>query len=455
MTLKKKQAVVVAGALVLGLTATAVPEAAVITRANIGAAKAAVYGPAGVAAVNAGVEIRLAPATLSPTAGLPGVKNVSLDAVRAAAPGEALVPRIEKAGAVPVYYGRYVGLSLAVAQGAPFEKSVVSFSYESDRLIVDEVLSNGKRIKVSYSKDWLSNRAGSSKLPEECLALKQALGSTLAKVIICFGEGGVSGSKLKTQASMTLGEGMPLPLAVFLRQEQATPENLSALYHLIRAEAGNPPVRTFQQRNRMRGDLPYLDITEAQKVLSGGGSALGKKAVLEKAGHSLWTGTSREIQERMGLIRIGLSDSDPYVKTAALEAFLIGGRLNPGVEMVLDVLKDAEKLPDMVVNAAVEAASVLLYESSDYNKDAKLLRQKFGSEDFDVILRRSNGIVEPEILDSLDNILRERTPERRWTLQHQQSLRRGLARIAKNAGGTFPSRAVEKAKAALKDYPMP
>lgn len=337
----------------------------------------------------------------------------------------------------------YIGFNpLAASRGASLEESRVQFSLDGNGITLLQPVAVGGAVynfSVHYSPEWAFHLKGWG--VDECLALRQHRTSNLAQLIFCFTP---RFSFAKHDVTMILGEGMPVPLGVFVRQGKG----LGTLAGLYTKEYRPAPKQAVEQ-----SWLVPIDV-KAGKIIMTVGDREAKIKFLRDAEVNMWTGSTSEIQKRLEFAGVGLADPDPSVQIAALSMFELSGRVTGGVALVADVLKRHQSLRHDVLEKALSAAACLLYETYYFNKERFELAAQFGTTDIAAIHKSSGGRLTPEQAKLVEEVARPITPERTWTREHQELLLGVIARVLAESP-SLSDYARKEGERALRDYALP
>jgi len=339
-------------------------------------------------------------------------------------------------------HGTYVGFSpIAASRGASFEESGLEFTIDEGGItMLERVAHNGKPydFNVLYSPEWVFHLEGCGM--DNALALRQHATLTLASSIFCFA---TRFSPNSHDVIMLLGEGMLAALGVFVRKERGL-KRLEKIYRRVPKEREVVPHTPDQW-------LSPINMENARDMMASG-TLKGKLHIIEMAASNLWTGTDKEIEERIELVASGLKDPLMAVQIASLKTFQLGGRVVAGIDLVVDVLKKHRELAGQTIEEALDSAACLLYETFRLNKERSNLERDFGSSDIAVIHNVSCGRVTPPQAKALGAVAREVPAQRRWTQEHQAKLLDAVALVMKS--DSVIGRAREIGERALTDYPL-
>ncbi|MCB0363139.1 MAG: hypothetical protein KDD35_10470 [Bdellovibrionales bacterium] len=366
-------------------------------------------------------------------------------------------------GGVPLeHHGSYIGISpLMVSGGASHKESLISFRVEPSGLFWATHI-GGKDFEIFYPNSWLLN-AGESQLlrdwapkdSQSVWAIRQNEDSELAQIVIGFSTAEIGSTRI--QATALVGEGTPVPLGFFIREEGSKtadkPNQSLALFEELRTDGQG---ETEGIGAEQASSLAELDSDAASIMVSKDVSE--KLVVIKKAGLNLWTGTGTdtEIDERIKLIELGLNHSSPVVQGEALGALAFGGRVTDGVAIIANfldnVLQSKRMIQSEVVDNAVYLALVLLYESHRHLAKAAKIVSRFGSTDVEQIHRNTGGIVNAADADAFNFLGEYRSPKREWTIEHFRELRRVLELVSNSKEEAFSESAKSIALGGLSDF---
>ncbi len=354
------------------------------------------------------------------------------------------LPKLAVAAAITnkKLYGTYVGLSpILVSQGSSYEEAYVRFSLSNNGIVLWQTLTvdgTPLNFQVNFTSEWITVPIKGWGV-DDGIAVRQHVDSKLAQLIFLF----PPQIKGDFDAVMILGEGMPAVLGTFIRKERG-----DAMLRKYYTETYKPRVAEEQIRW-----LKPVDMVQAEEVMRSG-EVYQKVQVLKDVEHNLWTGTEQEIAERLSLIERGINDPSSRVQHQALNAFVLGGRVTGGVELVVLALKRYKMLEPAVLEEAMDAAACLLYETYYYNKDVEEVRSSFGTTDVRAVRVKTGGKVTPEEFESLKHIV-DTPASRRWTMEQQKDLRDGISAVVADASVSVSTVARQRGLSALADYPFP
>lgn len=349
-------------------------------------------------------------------------------------------------------HGTYVGISpISADRGKSFEESKVEFSLNENGFVVFspvEYENKFLKFRIRYTPSWVFHLTGWG--VNGCLAVRQGENAKLAEAIFCFPS--PTGKRVfyngvSVDSVMILGEGMPAILGVFINSA----ENSSAVSDVQKIyKVFSRPKDSQEQKTRWLKDI---DLNEAKKIMRSS-DTLRKIQILEKATMNLWTGTEKEIYDRIELVEIGLQDIDQAVQMKALETFDFGGRVRVGANIVANFLRQYRNLRPEVVTKAVEAAVYLLYEAYNYNHDIAFLKKELGTANFEEIEKKTDGLLSPPQHKIIRN-LAHRQPQMRWTISDQVILRIAIDEVVMSDGQHVSKEAILNGLKALQEYPLP
>lgn len=368
----------------------------------------------------------------------------------------------------PRIHGDYHGISMSAVYGSSLEECRARFSIDERGIRFYQTVKNFPDLPfmVEYPPAWIFHM---KKLEiRHCLSVRQHAKSRLAQCFIDFTEMTLCAlsdtnsignapfrdgkipqeSNLHVAAVLFLGEGMMIPLGMYLH-ERSTPDienGLARLYTTIRATSDE------QHRDRQFSYVIPMDIAQAKTVLESERSSYEDKArVLEQAYHNLWSGTEQEIDDRLELVRLSLRSPHSDVQIKALETFILGSRIIQGVDIMRDFLESPRT--DEVLRQAADAVTCLLSNARSVNKTADVLLKAFDTTDVAKIHARSGGTLNDEQFKALGRILHHsERPSGCWTLDHQKALRSLLETIPTMTDNFEIAFRCEKS---LREFPLP
>ncbi len=343
-------------------------------------------------------------------------------------------------------FGEFRGISPGLAsQGKTFEESQLCFVFNKTGLILDAPLEkNGRMVvfKIHFPTSWVFSLKGWD--VDKGVAIRQHAESKLAQFILLYTEDFQSfrqklWHKKRADVTMILGEGMPAVLGVFLRQP-CSEKDLKEIYDQAYKPPAPKPANNW---------LMSIDVSTAKETMELFGDSQAKIQLLEKATQNLWTGSSAVIKQRLELVALGLEDGDPEVQKQALRTFSLNGRVNAGVEMVVNFLKQPHS-DEEVLAEALESATCLLYEAHLYNREVRKILTDFDTMDLEKIRDKTKGLLTPEQYEILNRI-NQRKEEVCWTADQENALRNAIRQIM--ASRLLPSKAMQIGYRALIEYP--
>lgn len=339
-------------------------------------------------------------------------------------------------------HGAYVGIDpLSASRGMSFEDCKLAFSLDGKGLKFHTTVhaeNTPLEFKICFPPSWIFHLGGWG--VDHCLSVRQHAESELAQLVFDFSGFSVKG--IKGDVLMTLGEGMPCVLGVFLHQKNTVnlEKVLRTLYESLYDPKKEPTETSWLQE---------LDLSQAKITMASRDTAQ-KVEMLKIAANNLWTGTDQEINDRLELVEMGLRDTNPTVQIQALDTFTVGGRVIGGVDLVADFLDQNNRvLRSSVIEKAVDAAVFLLYEAYSFNKEVAVIEQEFGTTDIGTIHKKTDGLLSPEQHEAVNRIVSARS-QVRWTLSHQKTLRDMLEGTIADSNPFTPQLAISNAKKRLK-----
>lgn len=337
--------------------------------------------------------------------------------------------------------GAYVGLNpILVSQGASYEESIVRFSMDDSGIVLEQrITADGSAFsfRIGFTRDWITIPVKGWGV-DDGIAIRQELTTPLAQLIFLFPPRVKDGF----DAVMILGEGVPAPLGVFVREGMG-----DARLRKFYADEFRPRMSDARE-----SWLKPINVARAEEVMRSG-MVREKTQLLKDAEHNLWTGTEQEIASRLDLIARGINDHNPKVQQTALEAFTLGGRVIGGVRLVTDALSRYDTLKPEVLESAMDAATVLLYETYNHNKVLGEVRDVFKTVDVSAVHVLTGGLVTPHQFKALERIVR-RPASRSWTAGQETALRNAIMTVVADKEHTS-ERARQIGVRALADYPLP
>src|SRR3989344_4936561 len=113
--------------------------------------------------------------------------------------------------------GAHVGLNpILVSQGASYEESIVRFSMDDSGIVLEQrITADGSAFsfRIGFTRDWITIPVKGWGV-DDGIAIRQELTPPLAQLIFLFPPRVKDGF----DAVMILGEGVPAPLGVFVRE---------------------------------------------------------------------------------------------------------------------------------------------------------------------------------------------------------------------------------------------
>jgi hypothetical protein len=385
------------------------------------------------------------------------------------------------------FFGNYVGLSFdAVQSGASFEDSEIRIIVDKDGLHRTQVV-EGRSFEVTYSSDWLINVRDSETLSRwfpkrtfggtDYLAIRQSPNSELAQSILqyvpTFSFMGIASrlanfayrSRFRMHVYEFLGEGMPVPLAVFTKSDTKgkAEQGLKSLYDKMIAEMAAEKSDTAKQSYDW---LLKINFEEDSKTLrSQEASFESKKSVIDRAEHNLWTGTPEQIAERVSLFKYAIQDSgDPKLIVYALNKSELGARVGGMAGVVASALEASVNREihqtqyyneSEIIHSAVEAVTVQLYEAHKQHKVLGSLQQRFGTRDIAQIYSKTNGKISADDAELLAELRsgQGKNVGREYSVQNLEHLTEVLE--STKSFLKLPDRTSMTLERALQDYHNP
>lgn len=329
-------------------------------------------------------------------------------------------------------YGKYVGISFAAGQGASFQDSRLDFTYDASGLVLDSpvIAADGARyaFKTHFTPDWLIRPLKGWGV-DRGLAVRQHAKSDLAQVIFMFKQDFLTVWVSGADVLMILGEGMPAPLAIFVRADRPdAQERLRRMYANI------------QGPTREKADW-LIQVPNVDAATFASYDSFQKRKLMEDAGHNLWTGSSEEIHRRLAILELGMGDRNGNVQIAALSRFTLGARVVSATPLVAGFLQQRDVDP-VVIDKAIDAAACLLYEARQSVGEASELQSGFQTVDPAELYAKTDGMLTPEQHQSVEH-LAQRTSERLWTAKDYTVLRQAVldatARLQSSNGYLSPN----------------
>lgn len=337
--------------------------------------------------------------------------------------------------------GTYIGFSPnAALSGMTYADSALRFSVSAKGIaLTTPVVSAGHTymFTTTFTPEWVFHMKKGWGV-EDCLALRQHATSSLAQLIFCFSPRWRGGGQ---DVTMILGEGMPMTLGVFVREERG----VSPMWDMYQ-KMYQPAVP------RQEPDMLTPVDVALGKVTMRTGTREAKITLLRNTEMNLWTASEDVIKDRLQLVKMGLRDKDPEVQKAALFAFELGGRVTDGVAIVSDFLKQYKSLRADVLVEALTAAACLLYETNQYNSERAEVASMFGTSDIGMIYRQTGGLITPTQWKSLGEIARDTPPSRTWTREQQSTLLDAVSKVM--ADSSVTGRARDEGERALREYAL-
>ena len=345
-------------------------------------------------------------------------------------------------------HGDYIGIDpITASRGGSLAESQTEFSLSEKAVAVSTVIEE-KEFQVKYDSSWIFHLTGWD--VDECLAVRQSATSGLAEFILCFTH--PWRRNRNCNALMMLGEGMPAVLGIFAKKAGCS--DIESFLKKTYDQCYQPKAET-----REVSYLTPIDFVEAEKIMFSG-NTWDVIDLLKKAAHNLWTGTEQEISDRINLVRMGLEHKNPEVQKQALDTFVLGGRVTSGVDIVVKLLEQSKSFVYSVCAKALDAAVCLLYEAHMANKNLADLHMDFGTDDVKKIHEKTNGLLSPEQYKLFVKVVDQSKvcSERRWTLEHQKSLRSAMSAFLSNPDVDFEilcGNVKKNTERALSEYYLP
>lgn len=359
-------------------------------------------------------------------------------------------------------HGTYHGINpIAASRGLNLDVCRVSFTLSADgfNMITPDTESDETiKLTTHYPASWVFHLQGWG--IDHHLGIRQSETSDLAQLTFDFSSFSVwkdmedvtplkalwsmirpPKKNVRVKAMMYLGEGMPAPLGMFVREDTVddVDEALSFIYNLNFIEPENKSKTSW---------LLDIDMRSAHLTMQGNDEN-AQIEILEKIEHNLWTGEESEIKERLELVALGLNAQSTKTHSAALKIFTLGGRVVQGVPLVTKYAH-ANTGNTLVENDMSDALSCLLYEAWEYTSRAASLQVDFGTTNVTEIKRRGT-IFTPNQLETLQ-WLGHKKPQNSWTVEHQRLLRTALEDVLTHSKS---SPIKERCKESLRKYPLP
>lgn len=345
--------------------------------------------------------------------------------------------------------GAYIGIDVSAASsGASFTNSLVEYTIDHDGLTMSQqVQHQGKihKFRTHFSREWIFRLMGWD--VDGCISVRQHKNSDLAQIILAFSP---SFCLNPVDMYVLLGEGMFAVLNVFVRKNKRySPLRWLLLKIIYFSAKRDGKVNASKEAHSW---LIPIEVSDANMIMDSN-NPTKKISFLDDVGHNLWTATSEELEKRLPIIEMGIMDRDPNVQRAALSTFVLGGRVTAGVQLVAKTLKQHQELDMHVTEEAVQAATVLLYETYKFLKRDIGLRSAFNTSDITLVHEKSNGAITPEQAEELEDVVRHYPQHRIWTYEHYQKLRAVLSEFI-SSGGCAKQQTNENALRALREYAL-